>query len=216
MKRIKDLMAQDRPLKWLFYGDSITHGSVYTFGCRDYTELFSERVRTELGRNMDVVINTAISGHNTENLIEGFDWRVKQFAPDVVFLMIGMNDCSSDLKELTVEKFGENLKTLCDSCKELGSIVVLQTTSAIFPNTAPDRIDNLPKYMQMLRDVAEQENLLLVDHAKYWEENTEKHYLWMANEFHPNQYGHRVFVRELLKTLDLFDAESSVCRFFVP
>ncbi len=216
MERIKDLMAQDRPLKWLFYGDSITHGAVHTFGWRDYTQLFTERIRAELGRNMDVVINTAISGHNTENLIDGFDWRVKQFAPDVVFLMIGMNDCSDDLKELTVEKFGENLKSLCDSCQKLGSIVVLQTTSAILPNTAPDRIDNLPLYMQKVRDVAKQERLLLVDHTKYWDENTDKHYHWMANEFHPNQYGHRVFVQELLKTIGLFDPDSSVCRLFVP
>ena len=176
-------MAQDRPLKWLFYGDSITHGAVHTFGWRDYTQLFAERIRAELGRNMDVVINTAISGHNTEHLIDSFDWR---------------------------------LKSLCDSCQKLGSLVVLQTTSAILPNTAPDRIDNLPLYMQKLRDVAKQEGLLLVDHAKYWDENVEKHYHWMANEFHPNEYGHRVFVQQLLKTIDLFDPDSSVCRFFVP
>ena len=44
-------------------------------GWRDYTQLFNERVRGELGRINDVVINTAISGNTTDNLLAGFDER---------------------------------------------------------------------------------------------------------------------------------------------
>lgn len=83
-----------RPIKWVFYGDSITHGR-YTRSVSGITQCsFAERIRFELGRTMDVVITTAISGDNTRGPLAGFDWRVAQFDPDVVFVMIGMNDCS--------------------------------------------------------------------------------------------------------------------------
>lgn len=84
MKRIKAFLECSDPVKWLFYGDSITHGAVHTFGRRDYTEYFAERVRAEMGRRMDMILNTAISGNTTQDLLESFDWRVAHFRPDVV------------------------------------------------------------------------------------------------------------------------------------
>ena len=44
METIRRLLSRDAPVKWLFTGDSITHGALHTIGWRDYTELFSERV----------------------------------------------------------------------------------------------------------------------------------------------------------------------------
>jgi len=35
MQRIKDILKSEKPVKWLFYGDSITHGALYTSGWRD-------------------------------------------------------------------------------------------------------------------------------------------------------------------------------------
>ena len=46
----------------MFTGDSITHGALHTMGWRSYPEHFAERVRWELGRMRDIVINTGISG----------------------------------------------------------------------------------------------------------------------------------------------------------
>ena len=62
MNEIADLLRRDQPMKWLFAGDSITHGALHTLGWRDFTELFSERVRWELKRTRDFVIKTGISG----------------------------------------------------------------------------------------------------------------------------------------------------------
>ena len=71
MKRIKRLLSADAPVKWLFYGDSITHGARHTYGFRDYTELFAERVRFELGRRLDVVLNTAVGGQRVLSPLSG-------------------------------------------------------------------------------------------------------------------------------------------------
>src|SRR6185369_10691115 len=59
---IKRLLAGKAALTWVFTGDSITHGALHTLGWRSYPEHFAERVRWELKRMRDVVINTGISG----------------------------------------------------------------------------------------------------------------------------------------------------------
>lgn len=218
MEAIKKMLAdKEKPLKWLFYGDSITHGAVHTFGMRDYTELFSERIRTELGRMQDIVIKTAISGNTTPALLDTFDWRVTQFKPDVVFLMIGMNDCSEN-NDITVEMFEENLNTLAEKVSALGAKLVMQTTCPILPGTAPERYDHFPAYMDKIRNVAEERNLPLIDHTAIWnsEANKPKHYYWMSNAFHPNGAGHQAFVLEIYKALGIYDEKSNACKLFTP
>jgi lysophospholipase L1-like esterase len=215
MQRVKDLLANAKPITWLFYGDSITHAVTHTFGQRDYTQLFHERIRAEMGRGMDVVINTAISGNTTRNLLESFDHRVSRFSPDVVFLMIGMNDCVTN-NGLSLEEFTANLHSLCDKFESLGSVAVLQTTCRILPNSSPFHEPDYPKYMQAIRDVAAQRGLPLVDHTAYWEDNAEKLYYWMSNAFHPNEYGHRAFAELLFTEMDIWDPNSPTCRLMVP
>lgn len=216
MQRVRSLLEnKETPLKWLFYGDSITHGARHTFGGRDYTEHFSERVRTELGRPRDIVIKTAISGNTTENLLKDFDWRCGQFQPHVVFLMIGMNDCSTG-RNLPLETFEANLHELCNRIEGLGALTVLQTTCPILPGTAPDREPNFPAYMEAIRRVACARQLPLVDHEAYWKENIGRHFFWMSNAFHPNQYGHTAFAHELFRALGIFDPASPTCSLYVP
>ncbi len=215
MKRVKDFLKNEKPVRWLFYGDSITHGALHTYGYRDYVELFSERVRFELGRPMDLVINSAISGDNTRGLLNGFDWRVAQFKPDVIFIMIGMNDCS-DGNDINVQEFERNLMTLTEKIEQLGAVAVIQTTCPILPGQAPDRSPHIDHFMEANRRVAQAKNLPLIDHTKIWERNSEKFFMWMSNEFHPNEYGHRVFARSIFEALGIYDEMSNTCRLFLP
>ena len=216
MQRIKKLLDDKKPLTWIFYGDSITHGAFHTFGWRDYPELFAERVRSEIGRPMDMVITSAISGDNTQGLLNSFDWRVARFKPDVVFIMIGMNDCAESCP-VTLEDFTRNLRELADKTNHLGAIPVLQTTCPILPGQAPDRALHLPSYMEAVREVASAGNWPLIDHDSYWQQNLDKLFYWMSNAFHPNENGHRVFTRTIFESLDILDDENSAtCRLFVP
>lgn len=215
MEAIQQLLKSTEPVKWLFYGDSITHGALHTFGQRDYTELFAERGRFELGRTMDVVINTAISGNTTRELLQGFEWRVTQFRPHVVFLMIGMNDCS-DQNDITLEEFGNNLHELAERIEALGARLVLQTTCPILPGTAPDREPHFESYMDTVRQVASQRGLPLIDHTTFWCEHPDQHFYWMSNAFHPNEYGHRAFALLLYRAMGMYDPDSYSCTFLIP
>ncbi len=215
MEDVTKWLAAPTPAKWLFYGDSITHGALHTFGLRDYTELFAERVRFELGRGLDVVINTAISGHNTRLLLEQYDWRVGQFAPQVVFVMIGMNDCGAS-SGISQAEFGANLETLVGRIRSDGGAAVLQTTCPILPGAAPDREPGFGPYMDQVRQVAAGTGAPLIDHERFWRERADRHYYWMSDAFHPNEYGHRAFAQLLFQALGIDDPASPCCRLFRP
>lgn len=215
MERVKNILKRDRPAKWIFYGDSITHGARHTFGVRDYSELFTERLRHELGRRMDIVIKTAISGNKTNDLLSGFDWRVAQFNPDVVFLMIGMNDCSKD-SNIGLNRFEENLLELVQKIKKLDAIPVLQTTCPILPGQAPDRSPYFDSYMDAIRKTAHDQDVPIIDHTRFWNARADSHFYWMSNAFHPNGYGHRALAEYLFRCLDIYDASSPSCKFYIP
>ncbi len=216
MKTIRGLLDGQEPLTWLFYGDSITHGALHTFGWRDYTQHFAERIRHEMGRNRDVVINTAISGNTTAQLLDSFDLRVARFKPDVVFLMIGMNDCLQ-ARGVPIDAFKANLQQLCDRLAELGSMVVLQTTNPILPGSDPNRESYFIAYMECVREIARANALMLVDHERRWQEEESEHYFWMSDAIHPNKEGHLMFAHTLFEALGIFNtAGSRVCQFYVP
>lgn len=44
MERVRQLLQSEQPVKWLFYGDSITHGALHTFGYRDYARLLYDEL----------------------------------------------------------------------------------------------------------------------------------------------------------------------------
>ena len=212
MKRIKQLFKTATPVKWLFYGDSITHGSFHTHGWRSYSELFNERIRYELLRLQDIVINTAISGDTTNGLLSSFDWRVKQFTPDVIFLMIGMNDCcGGSLKRGVFEK---NLNLLVDKFNELEAITVMQTTCPVISHNADEREPYqtyIGNYMDTVRKVAAESNLPLIDHYAFWLKNVQSQLFWHSDAIHPNEYGHRVFSHYIFRCLGIFDEASPTC-----
>lgn len=223
MKRIYHLLQSKNPVKWLFYGDSITHGAFSTVGWRDYTELFSERVRWELRRLDDVIINVASSGFSTRDLMERFDWRVKQFNPHVVFIMIGMNDCCTGERgpNVPLDEFSANLISLVKRIRAMGLVLpVLQTTCFLLPGSSPDRAPYVDGYMAVVRKVARHMKLPLIDHAAYWKKKTatQRHhwFAWMSDPVHPNEMGHRVFAELLFKRLGIFDQQSYTCRLFHP
>src|SRR5688500_16553024 len=128
--RISDLLKEkNNPLIWVFTGDSITHGAKHTHGLRSYPEVFSERIRWELGRVRDVIINTGISGNTTQTILDDYDWWIKQFKSNIVSLMIVTNDCA--LNRVAIGQFEKNLFSLVKHFRHIDAIPVLHTPNII-------------------------------------------------------------------------------------
>ena len=214
LDRIKELLAQQKPLKWIFTGDSITAGVEHTHGYRSYPEIFAERIRWELKRPRDIVINTAISGNTTQNILDDFNWRVGQFNPEIVSLMVGTNDCAR--KGMTAEIYEDKLHILLDKIRATGAIPVLHTPNIIIEKDAPERA-GLPDYVKVIQKTADTKSTILVDNYAYWEDamknrpdvNVFKE--WLNDPLHPNGAGHREIARLLFKKLSIFNPDDATC-----
>ncbi|KAA0988821.1 SGNH/GDSL hydrolase family protein [Dyadobacter aurulentus] len=211
--RIAEILRDPNPHIWVFTGDSITHGAKHTAGRRSYPEIFEERLRWELTRTRDWVINTGISSQTTASILQDFHWRVSRFEPSVVSIMIGTNDCSKP--EITSAVFEKNLVSLIGQIRALKAVPVLHTPNPIILNLSPER-KTLPDYVSVIRQVAGSSQVLLVDNHEYWEKRQSKflndiYRQWLNDRLHPNYVGHQQIARLLFKTLNIFDPEAPAC-----
>ncbi|MFN0055757.1 MAG: SGNH/GDSL hydrolase family protein [Planctomycetales bacterium] len=214
---IKQLLAAKDPIAWVFTGDSITHGALHTFGWRSYPEHFAERVRWELRRVRDIVINTGISGDRTGGLLADIEWRVLHLKPHVVSVMLGMNDCAAGPDGR--EQFRKNMGEIVTRIQGAGAIPLLNTPNTVYVKNSAGRTD-LPAYAAIVREVAQARNVALVDHWAHWEKSKpdqEALLPWIEDKsIHPGVYGHREFAKLIFRELGIYDPDSLTCKLEVP
>ena len=214
---LQKLLQATTPATWVITGDSITHGALHTLGWRSYPEHFAERVRWELRRVRDIVINTGISGNRTGDLLADFAWRAGRFQPDAVSIMLGMNDCTAG--ESGRDAFRKNLTTLCDRVMEGGAIPLLHSPNTTHVRNAGGRTD-LPAYARIVQEVAAERNIALVDHWSHWQRtkpDQESLLPWLEDKsIHPGVFGHREMAKLMFRVLGIYDDASPTCRLEVP
>ena len=214
-KKIEEVVESSEPKTWLFIGDSITHGAAWTKGYDSCTQNFEKYLKEDLDRKDDVVINTAISGCTTEDHLKDPDYRVKNYTADVVVIMLGMNDFDSGM---SLDTFKSNLKTIAGWCLENnpGCQVVLRACQSVNPSSDQAEYDQLHSFCQAVNEVAEEEDWILVDHTKTWDEaRKQQSYIdqagyWNGNRHHPNGRGHQIMLKDMLEAMGLQNAESEL------
>jgi acyl-CoA thioesterase-1 len=209
---VKQLLKQKDALMWVFAGDSITMGLEHTHGCESFPEIFEERVRWELRRLRDIVVNTGVSGNTAQNILDDFDWRIGQFKPAVVSLMIGTNDCGG----YDIAVFEKNVELLLTRIRQLNAVPILHTPNIVIIEKSPSR-KRLPEFAAAVRRVAERNKVILVDNWAYWETTLRDHpevnvyRNWLNDPLHPNQTGHQEIARLMFKELSIFDPAAASC-----
>ena len=203
-------------MKWLFLGDSITHGAQHTYGYDALPQVFEKYVRDDLNRNEDIVINTGVSSATLYELMENKEARYTRYKDaDVVVLMFGTNDAVH--ANTTPESYRNNLKAMIAEIKENGSIPVLRTPNKLFTNDT--RGNQLINYANIIREVSKEENCILVDHYKQWEDEAYINVsaglangIWNADNIHPNNLGQLKMTQKLIEEMGLWDSESTICN----
>ncbi len=216
--KIKARLKQNEPIVWVITGDSITHGALHTCGWRSYPEHLAERVRWELHRHRDVVINTGISGDVVPGLLKDLDHRVIRFQPDVVSIMMGMNDCSAGPggRQAFAAAYDQLIDQLRSRTKAL---IIVQTPNPITP--VDTRRSDLPAYSDIIRKMAARRGIALVDQEQMWKQylarpGADLNYLLNDGTIHPNNHGHVLFAVNMFKVLNIYDENAPTCRLFVP
>lgn len=199
--RLRDLLMRWEPLTWVFTGDSITQGLVHTHGARCWVEHVHERIRGELGRRLDVVVNTGVAGWTAPLVLEALDHLALRWRPDVVSVALGMNDAGAGAPGLA--DFGRDLRSIAERIIDADAVLVLHTPSLADP--AVPGHEALPDYAHVVRDVTDDMGAILVDHAGHWDRRfgAVRPLEWLDDPFHPNARGHAQMAALTLDALRL-------------
>ena len=193
--KLQKMFSSSKPLRWLFTGDSITHGCLHTKEYPRFSEIFEFYLGANPLRRRDMVFNTGVSGATTVECSDNEkDWLLVPRA-DIVFICFGMND--SVRAEVTPEIFQNNLLHFIKIMREQGALPVLQTPQLSARRKSTDR------YNEIMRNVADEQEVLLVDLDEYWKSHKRDVKGMMNDPIHPNRYGHLQWARLLIKALGL-------------
>ncbi len=173
----------------------------------DYLEL---GLKLKFGMGAVIVINSGVGGDTSRDVLKRFDTDVKLFKPHMTFLTIGGND-AAPTKNVSPEQYRKNIREICTKFQDIGSVPVLQTYYACDLDEAvkvnPELAHHFPKYMDILREVAEDMNVPLVDHLKRWEplrlKDVEEYRKLMDDSFHVNSIGNMLLGVDLLRKFEL-------------
>ena len=210
MKVISMLKDIENPIKWLFLGDSITHGAFHSNGMRDFTEHFRERMRWEMLRRHDAVLNMAFSGFKSTELLAETRRVLAFYAPDATFIMIGINDCAHGI---SVDTFASNLTAASRMLDEAGSEIIWVTPP--LPNGTVYGA-NIPPFVDIIRSFAQKRGELLVDVYAEWSLAPVRRVYWLSDHIHPNAEGHIAIAQQIFRALDCFDPAAPTGRYYLP
>ncbi|MFI8091981.1 SGNH/GDSL hydrolase family protein [Streptomyces sp. NPDC086080] len=163
------------------------------------------------------MLGTGVSAATTGDLVAGLAQRVTAFSPQVVSIMLGTNDVATP--GIGPAVFRANLVKLVKAVRRLpgGAIPLLQTPNPIDVSRWPER-SALGDYARIMREVAEERKVVLVDHHAHWTESYGGGVPLdlLGDGLHPNQRGHLFLAHKMIRDLRLFDPRSRVCSLRTP
>lgn len=189
------------PMTWVATGDSITQAVLHTHGARGWVEHLHERVRWQLGRLTDVVVNTGVSASGAGDVLAAHDHLIGRFQPDVLSISLGTNDCLAG--EAGLPAFRDAMHRIAGAAVPRTQVVL--HTPALVSFSGRERRAALPAYCEAVREIARDTGALLVDHEAHWREHhgTTDPIPWLDDPAHPNAVGHLQMANHTLRAMGL-------------
>lgn len=202
-------------LTWLFMGDSITHGAAHTYGYDSVSQTFDKYLDL-IGRPQDVVVNTAVSSATTKSTLAGIQYRLNQYQPDVVSIMLGTNDSVSG-QSISVDTYKTNLESIISSVKEKNANAVI-----ILRSPTGNKVSGRPVsgYCEKMKEIALEQNLIYID--QYTEmQNAFDTYTWALStdsilasrdKLHPGAVTQLAMAKQFIKAAGLWNEDNYIAN----
>jgi lysophospholipase L1-like esterase len=203
-------MRQDKPLRVIFFGDSITQAGV---GPTGYITQVGEMLKAAGKEGQYELIGAGIGGNKVYDLYLRLEDDVLSKKPDVVFIYVGINDVwhkSSSGTGTDADKYVKFYEALIKKMKAQNIRVIVCT-----PTVIGERNDNsnsqdgdLNQYSKLIREIATRNNLQLLDLRKAFgdylmqnnPENKEKGVL-TSDRVHLTEAGNKFLAEKMLEAL---------------
>jgi lysophospholipase L1-like esterase len=203
-------MRQDKPLKVIFFGDSITQAGV---GPTGYITKMTETLKAKGQSGQYELSGAGIGGNKVYDLYLRLEDDVLSKKPDVVFIYVGINDVWHKTSHGTgtdADKYVKFYDALIRKMKAQNIRVIVCT-----PTVIGERNDNsnaqdgdLNYYSKLIRDIATKNNVELCDLRKYFgdyllknnPENKEKGVL-TSDRVHLTEEGNKFLAERMMEAL---------------
>ena len=203
-------MHQTKPLKVIFFGDSITQAGV---GPTGYITKMTEMLKSKGQDSQFELFGAGIGGNKVYDLYLRLEDDVLSKKPDVVFIYVGINDVwhkASSGTGTDADKYVKFYEALIKKMKAQNIRVIVCT-----PTVIGERNDNsnaqdgdLNQYSKLIREIATRNNLELCDLRKYFgdyllknnPENKEKGVL-TSDRVHLTEEGNKFLAERMMEAL---------------
>lgn len=203
-------MRQDKPLRVIFFGDSITQAGV---GPKGYITMMTETLKTNNQSGQFELMGAGIGGNKVYDLYLRLEDDVLSKKPDVVFIYVGINDVwhkSSSGTGTDPDKYVKFYEALIKKMKAQNIRVILCTPTVIGEKNDNSNMQDgdLNQYSKLIRDIATKHSLQVCDLRKYFQEylsknnpdNKEKEIL-TTDRVHLNETGNKFLAEKMMEAL---------------
>lgn len=159
-------------------------------------------------------VNTGIGGNTSCQLRDRFDTDVLEHNPDLVTIMIGINNVwrhfdigsyfPKDLEKLAPARYEQDLREMIEKTLAHKAALILITPYYLETNLQNPMRRMCDEYADIVRHLAKEYGVVLCDMQKAFDAFLAKEsaYLLSADRVHPNNTGHYVIATELLKAME--------------
>ncbi|WP_163707574.1 SGNH/GDSL hydrolase family protein [Mangrovibacterium lignilyticum] len=204
-------------LTFLFQGDSITDGNRgrtddpnHILG-HGYCFAVSSRIGADFPEAGFHFINRGISGNTVSNLAERWQADTLDLKPDVLSLLVGINDVNALVEEsdtaIDAAAFEASYRQLLTSCREQNPrlLIVLGLPFFFAAGWRKEQYATWNpltlEHAEIVKRIAADFDAVLIDYPKIFEEAQQRAPIdyWIWDGVHPTVFGHELMAREWIK-----------------
>ena len=210
-------------MKILFQGDSVTDAGRDRSNSADmgegYPRYASAMIQDSYPDTEFEFVNLGISGNRTEHLVARLESDFIEVQPDIVSIMIGINDVwhhyEHDLVETTDEQFEANYRLILDNIKSRTNARILLIQPFLLDSVVPSRgilCEELARKQEIIRKLVDEyaDAYLPLDEVLHTEADEEPAY-YSADGVHPTPDGAcyigEAYLRAIVPLIELLSKE---------